>query len=87
MSVGDVSKPVIMKLPDDTDAYRIIMLNKKIDAHKANLTDDFSLIKDFAINLKQQEQQADWISRKVDKTYIKLHDDIKSCVFKNKWID
>ena len=45
MSIYDISTPFIMKLDDDTEAYRIIRLNKKVNAHRANLTDDFAVIK------------------------------------------
>ena len=63
MSIYDISTPFIMKLDDDTEAYRIIRLNKKVNAHRANLTDDFAVIKDLAINFKKQEKQLFWIDK------------------------
>ena len=86
MSTNDVSKPFIMKLDDDTEAYRIIRLNKKINAHRANLTDDFAIIKDLAINLKKQEKQLIWIDKILKETYVKINSNIDSCNYKNKWI-
>ena len=86
LSVGSISKPVVIQLADETKAYRILRLNKKIDSHIANLVDDFSMIKEFAIKIKQQEEMSNWIDKTLDKTYIKINDSITECEFKNKWI-
>tara|TARA_B100001758_G_scaffold81904_1_gene69637 strand:- start:45893 stop:47212 length:1320 start_codon:yes stop_codon:yes gene_type:complete len=85
LSVGDVSLPSIMTLLDETKAYRIIRVNTKIEEHKANIVDDFSMIKDFAINIKKQDLLIKWIQKTIEKTYIKLGQEISSCEFKNKW--
>ena len=86
LSVGSISKPVVIQLADETKAYRILRLNKKIDSHTANLVDDFSMIKEFVIKIKQQEEISNWIDKTLAKTYIKINDSITECEFKNKWI-
>jgi peptidyl-prolyl cis-trans isomerase SurA len=86
LSVGNLSTPAVIQLADETKAYRILRLNKKIDSHLANLVDDFSMIKDFAIKIKQQDELFNWIEKTLDKTYIKINDSISECEFKNKWI-
>ena len=83
---GTFSSPAVAQIPDETKAYRILMLNKRIEEHKANLFDDFSMIKDFAINIKKQEELMKWIAKKISNTYIKINDDISACEFKNKWV-
>jgi peptidyl-prolyl cis-trans isomerase SurA len=83
---GSFSSPAVAQIPDETKAYRILKLNKKIDEHKANLVDDFSMIKDFAINIKKQEELMKWIAKTISNTYIKINDDISACEFKNKWV-
>ena len=83
---GSFSSPAVAQMPDETKAYRILKLNKRIEEHKANLVDDFSMIKDFAINIKKQEQLMKWITKAISNTYIKITDDISSCEFKNKWV-
>ena len=80
------SSPVLTQMPDETKAYRLLKLNKRIEEHKANLVDDFSMIKDFAINIKKQEEVMKWIAKTISNTYIKINDDISSCEFKNKWV-
>ena len=86
LQIGEVSSPVLMKLSDEIQAYRILKLNKRIDEHKANLIDDFSIIKDLLINARKQEKLIQWIQRAIDKSYIKINDNLLSCSFKNKWV-
>ena len=86
LGVYEMSSPALMQMHDETQAYRILKLNKRIDSHKANLVDDFSMIKDFAINFKKQDELMKWIDKTIDKTYIKINHSILNCEFKNKWV-
>ena len=86
LDTDSISEPVILDFPNDLQAYRILKLRKRVDSHKANLVDDFSMIKGFAEQLKQQDNLMIWIQNTIDKTYIKINDGILSCLFKNKWI-
>ena len=83
---SEFSSPNIFSNSDETNAYRLIKVKSKLNAHKANLSDDFSMIKEFALNMKRQDELFDWIKRTVDITYIKINSNILSCNFKNKWI-
>jgi peptidyl-prolyl cis-trans isomerase SurA len=73
---GGFSSPTVAQMPDETKAYRILKLNKRIEEHKANIVDDFSMIKDFAIEQKKQEELMKWIAKTISNTYIKINDDI-----------
>ena len=86
LGINEFSSPVIMMMPDETQAYRILKVNERIDSHMANLIDDFSMIKDFAISIKQQEEIMLWIEEAIRRTYIRINDDLLSCTFKNKWV-
>ena len=86
LKVAEISSSALMQMPDETQAYRILKLTKKIESHTANLVDDFSMIKDFAINLKKQDELMVWIQKTIDKTYIKINEDLLNCGFKNKWV-
>ena len=85
MNVGDISVPVQMKTSDNKDACRLIYLRKKTEPHKANLKDDYSLIRDLTMQKKREEIISKWISDKSGKAYIKVNDDFKDCDFKFKW--
>ena len=85
MQVGDMSAPVPMKTSDNKDACRLIYLKKKTEPHKANLKDDYTLIRDLALQKKREEIINKWIASKSSKAYIKICDDFKDCDFKFKW--
>ena len=86
LDTNEISDPIIADMPNEMKAYRILKLNKRIDAHKANLVDDFSMIKGFAEQSRRQDDLMLWIKKKIDKTYIKINEGILGCSFKNKWI-
>ena len=87
LKIDEMSSPTIFQNPDNTKAYRVLKLNKKKEMHRANLVDDFAMIKDFFINIKKQDKVMSWIQERINNTYIKINDNITSCKFKNKWID
>ncbi|MAM05247.1 MAG: peptidylprolyl isomerase [Flavobacteriales bacterium] len=84
---GDVSNVLKFKMEDGNYAYRILKINKKIDTHKANLIDDYTIIKDYAINEKKQELLLNWTQKIIDNTYIKINGTYKDCSFKKDWIN
>ena len=86
LDIGAISTPSVIQMPDETKAYRILRVSNKIHEHKANLVDDFSMIKEFAINLKKQDLLVKWIAKTITTSFVKINDDILVCEFKNKWI-
>ncbi len=86
LDVLEFSAPNMFTKTDGTNAYRLLKVKTKVDEHIANLTDDFSMIKEFALNMKKQDELFEWIKRKVGTTYIKINSGIVSCDFKNKWV-
>ncbi len=85
MEVGDISVPVPMKTSDNKDACRLIYLRKKTEPHKANLKDDYTLIRDLAMQKKREEIINDWIDSKSGKAYIRVCDDFRDCDFRFGW--
>lgn len=85
MKVGEISAPVPMKTEDNKDACRLIYLKKKTEPHKANLRDDYTVIRDLAMQKKREEIINNWIESKSGKAYIKVCDDFKDCDFRFGW--
>ncbi|MBQ4547730.1 MAG: peptidylprolyl isomerase [Bacteroidales bacterium] len=85
MNVGEISAPVPMKTSDNKDACRLLYLRKKTEPHKANLKDDYTLIRDMAMQNKRSEIINKWIESKSSKAYIKICDDFKDCDFNFNW--
>ena len=83
LKVGEISQPVLMQVPGGKQAYRILYLKKRTEAHRANLKDDYQKIQEAALNEKQQKVIAEWISKKLSTTYFRLNDDYKTCEFES----
>ena len=87
LKAGQISDP--FKSTDDNgrEVYKIVKLKEVIPAHKANLKDDFAVIKSMAEGQKQMEKLIKWLEKKQAETYIKIDDEYKNCKFENKnWI-
>ena len=84
MDVGDISNATAFKTSDrQRDAYRIVRLDRKHAAHRANLVDDYDNIQNAALAAAKQNKLRLWAKRYMDNIYIRLSDDFKDCVFKN----
>lgn len=88
MKVGDVSESFSMyseKL--SRDVYAIVRLKSKLDNHKANLTDDFQMLKTICENRKRQSAIEQWIKDKILDTYIYISPEWRDCQFHySEWL-
>ena len=81
----EVSDPLPMTTNENKDAFRIVMVKKRIDAHKANLKDDYSLIQGWALNKKKQQAIVKWVANKAGKAFIRIDDNFADCNFYYNW--
>jgi peptidyl-prolyl cis-trans isomerase SurA len=85
LEVGQVSAPFPSQTDDGQEAYKLVKLNARIEPHRANLTDDYSLITDWTLSNKKEEKIGDWINKNVENAYIMVIDDYKDCEFNYDW--
>ena len=85
LGVGDLSDPVPMTTNENNDAFRLVMVKRKIEAHQANLKEDYNLIQSWALNRKRQEAIGKWVKEKAAKAYIRLDDEYKNSDFYYDW--
>ena len=84
MEVGDISEAFIMKDPKrDRDIVAIVKLTARIPAHKANLSDDYQVIKGMYENAERQRMVDEWIKKKISDTYVKIEDNWIDCEFEH----
>jgi peptidyl-prolyl cis-trans isomerase SurA len=85
---GEVSAPVIMKDPKrDRDIVAIVKLTNRVEAHKANLSDDYQQIKNMYEQSAKQKVLKDWLEKKIANTYVRIEDGWKGCEFEHKgWV-
>ncbi len=85
---GEISKPFIMRdSRRNRQVVAIVKLTNRIDAHTANLSDDYQLIKGMYENARRQEVIDKWLTKKIEETYIRIEDGWRGCDFSHKgWI-
>ena len=85
LEVGEVSDPLPMTTNENNDAFRLVMIKRKTEAHQANLKDDYNLIQSWALGQKRQAAIGKWVSNKAAKAYIHLDDAYKDYDFYYDW--
>jgi peptidyl-prolyl cis-trans isomerase SurA len=86
MKVGGITKPVLFTDRQGKKSYRIFYLKSVVDAHKANLEQDFAKIKDFATSDKINRSMADWFAKKRKDTYIRIDQQYQAgCPILKSW--
>lgn len=82
MKVGDVSKPfVMMDQTKNKEVIAIVKLKNKTDIHKANMTDDYQIIKDMYEAHESDLFLKNWIEKKQKETYIRIDPQWSGCDF------
>ena len=82
---GEYSSPVIYINEDGVVSYRLIYLKSKVAPHKANLVEDYDVIKNAALDEKKNSAIEKWVKNKVKTTSIKIDDNYKHCDFVIRW--
>ncbi|MCH5221713.1 MAG: peptidylprolyl isomerase [Muribaculaceae bacterium] len=79
---GEISKPFIMRDPKrDREIVALVRLTDRIDAHTANLSDDYQTIKDMYENAQRQAIVDEWLEKKIRDTYVRVEDGWRGCEF------
>ena len=88
MQPGEISKPFVMRSPkSDREIVAIVKLTSRLDAHQANLADDYQTIKGMYENARSEQIVNEWLEKKIDDTYVRIEDGWRGCDFKHKgWI-
>lgn len=81
MNVGDISEAFIMKNSSHKDVAAIVKLTERIPGHRANLSDDYSLLKKMYENHKKETILKDWLEKKIKETYVKIEPGWQNCEF------
>ena len=84
---GDLSTPSLYtNMMERKEGIRIVKLVDRTVAHRANLKDDYALIKSAAESEKKQKVVSEWTTSKIGNAYIRLDENYKNCNFSNNWL-
>lgn len=86
LKAGEISKPVIMITSEGKQAFRLLYVYKRVDAHTISLDQDYEKVRTYALQQEKMKVMEAWINRKINETYIKILDEsLKGCDFSYQW--
>lgn len=88
MKTGEISEPFPMFSQElGREVYCIVKVKNKLPNHKANLVDDYQVIKTMCENNRKETIIENWIKDKIKDTYIMISPEWRNCDFKyDFWI-
>ncbi len=82
MNVSEISKPFSMIDPaSNKEVVAVVKVKSKVETHKANLMDDYQLLKNFYEETKKAQFLKSWIAKKQKDTYISIDPAWQNCDF------
>lgn len=85
MNVGDISEPFIMIDPKtNREIVAIVKLKNRIEGHKANLRDDYEVLKQMYEAYAKNEIVSEWIKKKINSTYVYIEEGWRNCKFEHE---
>ena len=87
MQPGDISEPFVMINPKTRrEQVAIVKLVKRIDGHKADLAEDYMVIKDMCEATAKEKIIRDWVIQKQKSVYVYIEEGWRNCDFKYDWL-
>ena len=87
LQVGQISAPFQMINDRGKTVCAIAKLKNRIPGHKADITADFQVMKDYVLEKRRMQFLHDWVVSKIKNTYVRLNDQYKDCKFEYEgWV-
>ncbi len=87
MQPGDVSEPFVMINPKTRrEQLAIVKLVKRIDGHKADLAEDYMIIKEMCEADAKENILRNWVIKKQQSVYVYIEEGWRNCDFKYDWL-
>ncbi|MBR5726636.1 MAG: peptidylprolyl isomerase [Muribaculaceae bacterium] len=88
MQPGEVSEPFVMINPKTRrEQVAIVKLVKRIDGHKADLAEDYMIIKEMCEANEKEKIIRDWVIQKQKSVYVYIEEGWRNCDFKYDWLN
>lgn len=85
LDVGEITPPIEYRSPIGDYYYKIVQLQSRSTPHQANLTQDYSRIRDAAKENKRTFAFSEWIDRHINMTYITIDPSYRDCPNIERW--
>jgi len=87
MKEGEISEPFIMLNDKGRQVAAMIRITARHEGHRANINNDYQIIKQMAENARQQELVDEWLQKKIEQTYVRIDPAWQGCELKYKgWL-
>jgi peptidyl-prolyl cis-trans isomerase SurA len=87
LNVGEITEAFKSEDENGKEVYKIIRLRNRSSPHRANLKDDYMVLKEMALERKRQEVFRQWIDEKIQETFVRIDNSFAGCQFTRKgWI-
>jgi peptidyl-prolyl cis-trans isomerase SurA len=82
----DITEPLPTVTEEGSQAFRIVKVLERVDAHPATLEGDYDYIQQLALNEKKMNKVRNWVDSKIESTYILINDEFIGCNFSSPWL-
>ena len=83
---GEISLPIIEEDRSGLKKYKILKVSNRFDEHVADYSQDYARVKSLALKEKQLDLIKEWMSDKIESTYVNVNSESRLCDFKNNWL-
>ena len=87
LKVGEITEAFKSEDENGKEVYKIVRLRNRSSPHRANLKDDYIVLKEMALGMKKMEVFQLWIDEKIEETYVNVDNSFAGCQFSRKgWV-
>jgi peptidyl-prolyl cis-trans isomerase SurA len=87
MKAGEISEPFIMINDKGRQVAAMVKVSERNEGHRANINNDYQIIKQMAEAERQQKMVNEWLKKKIEKTYVRIDPGWRNCEFKyDGWV-
>ena len=87
LKVGEITEAFKSEDENGKEVYKIVRLRNQSSPHRANLKDDYIVLKEMALGMKKKEVFQLWIDEKIEETYVSVDNSFAGCQFSRKgWV-
>lgn len=83
---NQISLPLLDEDKSGLKKYKILLISNRYDEHIADYSKDYVKIKELALKEKQLKMIQEWMTEKIEDTYVNINKDSKECDFSNNWL-
>lgn len=87
LKVGEITEAFKSEDENGKEVYKIVRLRNRSSPHRANLKEDYMVLKEMALAMKKEEVFQQWIDEKIGETYVRVDNSFAGCGFSRKgWV-